>query len=301
MSGQFLDRAKVEAAFVVFSTIFDMKLKATPTIYERIATVIPGISEKVEFKWLGSIPTMKRWLGDRTIQKLRAESQTLSPEWWANGIETDVDDINSDSRFGMIPPRIRSLASAAARRMDAEVLGFYVDGFAGTRGLTYDGQFLFDADHTASGSGGTSQTNLQAGAFSAANFNAALEKSMKLVDDQDEPIDTMMKTVLGGPANQLAMRTVLKQEFKAGGESNLDAGMADWIITPRITGTHWFLLTEEEIKAVILGIEVSPQFAAMDSPEAYEMFMRRTALYGAHAKFGLCYGPWQAAIGSTGA
>lgn len=300
MSGQFLDRAKIEAAFVVFSTIFDMKLKTTPTIYEKVATVIPGISEKVEFKWLGSIPTMKRWVGDRTLQKLRGESQTLTPEWWANGLEVDVDDVNSDSRFGMIPPRIRSLASAAARRMDAEVVGHYVDGFAGTRGLTYDGQFLFDNDHSASGSGGVAQTNLQAGAFTAANFNAALEKSMKLVDDQGEPIDTMMKTVMAGPANQLALRTVLKQEFKAGGETNLDAGMADWIITPRITGNHWFLLTEEEIKAVILGIEVSPQFAAMDAPEAYEMFMRRNALYGAHAKFGLCYGPWQAAVGSTG-
>ncbi len=300
MSGQMLDRAKVEAAFVAFSTIFDMKLKATPTIYERVATVIPGISEKVEFKWLGSIPTFKRWVGDRTIQKLRAESQSLTPEWWANGIEVDVDDINSDSRFGMIPPRIRSMASAAARRMDAEVVGFYVNGFGSSSGLTYDGQFLFDTDHTASGSGGTSQSNLQTGAFTSTNFNAALQKSMSFVDDQDEPIDTMMKTVMAGPTNQLALRTVLQQEFKAGGETNIDAKMAEWIITPRITGTHWFLLTEEEIKSVILGIEVSPQFAAVDAPEAYEMFMRRNALYGAHAKFGICYGPWQAGVGSTG-
>jgi hypothetical protein len=30
------------------------------------------------------------------------------------------------------------------------------------------------------------------------------------------------------------------------------------------------------------------------------MFMRRNALYGSHTKFGLCYGMWQAGVGSLG-
>lgn len=300
MSGSFLDRAKVEAAFVVFSTIFDMKLKNTPTIYEKIALVLPGVSERVEFKWFGSIPTMKRWVGDRALQKLRAESHALTTEWWANGLEVDVDDLNSDSRLGMLPPRIRSLASAAARRMDDLVVSHYVGGFAGTLGLAYDGQFLYDTDHTASGSGGTSQTNLQAGALDSANFNLALEKAMAFKDDEGEPISVQLKSALIGPPNQLAARKLLKQEFKAGGETNIDAGLVEVLITPRITGTHWFLLTDEEIKSVILGVEVSPQFAAVDSPDSYEMFMRKNALYGAHMKIGLCYGMWQASVGSTG-
>jgi phage major head subunit gpT-like protein len=300
MSGSFLDRAKVEAAFVVFSTVFDMKLKNTPVIYDKIATVLPGISERVEFKWFGSIPTMKRWVGDRTIQKLRAESHVLTTEWWANGLECDVDDLNSDSRLGLIPPRIRSLATAAARRMDDLVVSFYVGGFAGTLGLTYDGQFLYDTDHTASGSGGASQSNLQTGTLDSTGFNAALEKAMRFVDDEAEPIGVSLKTVLAGPSQQLKARVLFKKEFSTGGETNIDAGMADWLISPRITGTHWFLNAEEEIKAVILGIEVSPQFASQDSPDAFEMFMRRNALYGAHMKIGLCYGFWQGTVGSTG-
>jgi phage major head subunit gpT-like protein len=300
MSGSFLDRVKVEAAFVVFSTVFDMKLKNTPVIYDRIATVLPGISERVEFKWFGSIPTMKRWIGDRALQKLRGESHALTTEWWANGLEADVDDLNNDSRLGLIPPRIRSLATAAARRMDERVVSFYVGGFAGTLGLTYDGQFLYDTDHTASGSGGTSQSNLQTGTLNSANFNAAIQKGMAFVDDEGEPIGVNPTTVVAGPAQQLNARLLLKQEFKTGGETNIDAGMADWIITPRIAGTHWFLNTDEEIKAVILGIEVSPAFASLDQPESFEMFMRRNALYGAHMKIGLCYGFWQSSVGSTG-
>jgi phage major head subunit gpT-like protein len=80
MSATMIDRAKVEAAFVVFSTVFDLKLSSTPVIYPQISTVIPGVSERIEFKWLSSIPTLKRWVGDRTLQRLRGESQTLLTE-----------------------------------------------------------------------------------------------------------------------------------------------------------------------------------------------------------------------------
>jgi phage major head subunit gpT-like protein len=296
-----IDRAKVEAAFVVFSTVFDMKLSNTPVIYPQIATVIPGVSERVEFKWLGSIPTLKRWIGDRTLQRLRGETQALTTEWWANGIEVDVDDLNNEAKYGMIVKRIRSMAQAAARRMDDQVVSYYVNGFSGSLGVTYDNQYLYDTDHTAAGNGtGVLQSNLVTGAFTSVTFNTMLQKSMLLVDDEGEPIGVNIKRILAGPQNQLALRTVLKQEYQAGGATNVDAGMATGVISPRITGTHWFGLSDEEIASVILGIEVEPQFVSADDPRMFEMFMRRNALYGSHTKFGLCYGPWQASFGSLG-
>lgn len=301
MGATMIDRAKVEAAFVVFSTVFDMKLSNTPVIYPQICTVIPGVSEKVEFKWFGSIPTLKRWIGDRALQRLRGETQTLTTEWWANGIEVDVDDLNNEAKYGMIVKRIRAMAQACARRMDAQTVAFYVDGFAGTQGVTYDNQFLFDTDHTAAGNGiGVAQSNVIVGAFASGTFNSLLERAMEIVDDEGEPIGLNVSKILAGPNNQLALRTVLKQEHKAGGEDNVDAGMATGLISPRITGNHWFGLTDEEIAAVIMGIEVQPQFVSADDPRAYEMFMRRNAMYGSHTKFGHCYGFWQAAFGSTG-
>jgi len=301
MSAAMIDRAKVEAAFVVFSTVFDMKLSNTPTIYQEIATVIMGVSERLEFKWLSSIPTLKRWIGDRTLQRLRAESQALTTEWWANGIEVDVDDLNNEAKYGMIVKRIRSMAQACARRMDDQVVSYYLQGFGASLGVTYDGQFLFDTDHTAAGNGlGVAQSNLVTGVFNSANFNIAIQKMMLLVDDEGEPIGVPLRKVLAGPLNQLNLRTVLKQEFQAGGATNPDAGFATPLISPRITGTQWFGLSDEEIQAVIMGIEVQPQFVSADRPESFEMFSRRNALYGSHTKFGLCYGMWQAATGSAG-
>ena len=153
MAASMIDRAKISAAFIVFSTVFDMKLKNTPVVYPEIATVIPGVSEQVQFKWLSSIPVMRKWTGDRTLQRLRAETQTLLTDWWANGLEVDVDDLNNEAKFGMIVKRIRGMAQACARRMDDQVTQFYVNGFAATLGVTYANQFLYDTDHTAAGNG----------------------------------------------------------------------------------------------------------------------------------------------------
>jgi phage major head subunit gpT-like protein len=301
MSATMIDRAKIEAAFVVFSTVFDMKLKNTPVIYDQIATVIPGVSEQVQFKWLSSIPVMRKWIGDRAIQRLRGETMTLTTDWWANGLEVDVDDLNNEAKLGMIALRIRSMAQACARRMDDQVTQYYVNGFAGSLGVAYDNQFLYSGAHTAAGNGtGVAQSNLVAGPVTSANFNAGLQKMMLFVDDEGEPIGVNLKTILAGPQQQLTLRTLLKQEFQAGGATNVDAGMAGILIGPRITGTQWFGLSDEEIKSVILGIEISPQFAALDQPDSPEMFNRRNALYGSHVKFGLCYGFWQSSFGSVG-
>lgn len=301
MSASLFDRAKLEAAFIVFSTVFDMKLKNAGVVYDQIATVIPGVSERVEFKWLSEIPIMRRWIGDRVISRFRGESIALTTEWWANGIEVDDDDMNNEAKLGMLSLRIGRLAESASRRIDAEVVGAYIAGFAGTLGATYDGQYLYDTDHTAAGNGiGTAQSNVQTGPLNSANFNGSLTKGMQFTDGEGEPISIEFKRVLAGPQNQLAARTLLSTQYVAAGASNVDEKMASWLITPRITGTHWFLLSNQEIMPVIVGIEQQPTFKAVDDPRSVDKFMRRQNLYGADFKFGWCYGFWQASVGSVG-
>lgn len=294
------DRNKLEAMFVLFSVVFDMKLKNTPVQYPEIATIIPGVSESVEFKWLSESPTMKRWVGDRPLERLRGESHSLKTAWWANGLEVDWDDSNS-AASGMIGVRIANLARMAGKRLDAEVFDYLNNGFTGARGFTYDAQFAFDTDHTAAGNGtGIAQTNLQTGPLNAANYNAAIEKLLNLTDGVGEPIDEQLKTLIVGPANQLTARQLLQAQYGAGGATNVDANMTPWIVNQRVTGTKWFLQNQADIRLVILGIEIDPEFAAIEGPNQLPGFMSRKNLYGGHAKFGLCYGFWQNMVGSLG-
>lgn len=296
-----LDKSRLENAYITFSTAFDAALANTPVIYPSITTVLTGVGPVTEFKWLGDVPTMEEWIGERKINKLRASEHRLTTKWYANGIELDYEDTAND-KLGLVIPRIQDLASMGPRKLDALAIDRYVNGFAGTLGTTYDGQFLFDTDHTADSAGtGTSQSNLQAGAFSSTTFNQAWVKMTAFKGTNGEPLEITPDTVLAGYTNQLAIRTVLQQAFKATGESNMDLNQAKLILNARITGNHWFLLAlAARIRAVLVGIEYAPQFAELMGWDQMHMFMHRTGYAGAHMKIGMAYGQWQNAVGSTG-
>lgn len=302
--GRLLNRAALEAAYVTYSTIFDMALANTAVIYPELATVMTGVGPVTEMKWLGDAPVMVEWTGNRQISKLRAESHTLRTKWYANGIEIDHDDLAED-KLGIVRPRLETLAKMGPRKIDALVIDYLTSGFAATLGTTFDGQYLFDTDHTAdTGEGATSQSNLQTGALSDTNYNAAREKMMKFVGTNGEPMEIQPDSLLVGPANQLVARKLLQQQFKANGEQNIDAGTARLIINARIVGAaanYWFTLAlQAAVRAVVVGIQYPPEFAALIGFEEKDYFMNRTGFAGAHMKMGLCYGAWQSAVGSTG-
>lgn len=299
-----LDRAKLENAYITYSTIFDMALQNTAAIYPEITTVIPDAGPVNQFNWLGDMPVMQAWVGARIINRLRAEKHTMTTGWYANGIELDFDDIAED-KLGIVRPRIEMLAEMGPKKIDAVSIDFYVNGFNGTLGLCYDGQYLFDTDHTADGAGsGIAQDNTQVGAFSSATYNAAIGKMMSFKSTNGEPLEIVPDTILVGPAQQLIARQLLTAQYQAGGASNVDAGTSRVIVNARISGAHaskWFLLAlKYRIRPVLVGVEVPPQFAELSGWDQYHMFMHRTMLAGAHMKVGWAYGLWQTAVGSLG-
>ena len=299
-----LDRSKLEAAYVTYSTIFDMALQNTAAVYPEITTIIPDAGPTNQFNWLGDLPVMQAWAGPRIINRLRAEKHTLTTAWYANGIELDYDDIAED-KLGLVSPRIQMLAEMGPKKIDAVSVDFYVNGFAGSLGLCYDGQFLIDNDHTADGAGASgAQSNLVAGALSATTYNAAIVAMMGFKGTNGEPLEIVPDTLLVGPSNQLVVRELLQAQYKANGASNVDAGTSRAIVNARISGAHaakWFLLAlKYRIRPVIVGVEVPPQFAELSGWDQFHMFMHRTMLAGAHMKVGWCYGMWQTVVGSTG-
>lgn len=299
-----LDRAKLENAYLTYSTIFDMALTNTTAIYPEITTVINDAGPVTQFNWLGDLPVMQQWVGMRVINRLRAEKHTLTTNWYANGIEMDVDDIAED-KLGIVRPRINMLASMGPKKIDAVSIDFYVNGFSGALGLTYDGQFLIDTDHTADGAGsGVAQSNLVTGAFSSTTYNQALTLMMGFKGSNGEPLEIQPDTLLVGPSQQLAVRQLLSAQYLANGASNVDQGTNRAIVNARITGANalkWFLLsTKSDVRPVIVGIEVAPEFASLVGWDTYHQFFHRAQYFGAHMKVGWAYGMWQTVVGGTG-
>lgn len=311
--GRSLDASKIEAAYVGFHKTFHDRLQKVTGIHRVVATVVETDQLIDRQVWLTNNPKMRRWIGDKVLHKLRAESHPITTFPHEASIEVSKHDILND-KLGLYGPRINSLAESYGWALDELAVAFLAAGVAGTAlGTTYDGQNLIDTDHTALSIGGTSQSNKVTGAFSATVFETAVERLYSIVDENGVPVNVAGKRLklIHGPTNAVEVNTVLVQSTLATGESNRNAGQADPVMTPwlaartvivngvsvTITGNEWFL-TFDGSTSVIIHVKRTPEFLSVEEGE----FVFRTGkfLYGIEAEFGAAYGLWQEIVGGPG-
>ena len=301
MSGSILHRDELSDVYFDLSTAFDEAFETASPQFEQTAMVDRTDAPLKKYKWLGEVPKMRKWVGQRQIEKLEGESHVIENEDWANGIEWERDDMRDDN-LGLLGKRIGNLAKKGFDAMDAEVIAFYLAGFATTLGTTYDGQALISATHTASGHGGTAQSNLQTGTVSSANVNAAYDKMIQFKDRNGEPLNIQPRWLLHGPTHRVAVRDLLVTTTLPNGGANPDAQLLIPIMSKRITGTEWFVLGDDEVlAAIILQIRQDPMLRLPEqSMNDMGPFMNKKFVAGADATFGVGYGAWQLVVGSTG-
>lgn len=311
--GKSLDASKIEAAYVGYRTLFNRRLANAPSVARRVATFAQTDMVLDRQLWLTKTPKMRRWYGDKTLHKLRGESQPI-PTWLHEAsVQVPKLDIVND-RLGLYSDSIGGMGDAYSWALDDLVCGALAAGVAGTSlGTSYDGQNLIDTDHTALSVGGTNQSNKVTGALSATTYNSAINKLLSILDENGNPINVAGRRMilLHGPANREAARAIVGPDALASGADNLDQGTAIPICTPwltarttsvngvavTITGTEWFLIPENSA-AVIVHEKQLPDFLSVEEGE----FTFRTGnyLYGIEAEFGFAYGLWQEIAGGPG-
>lgn len=62
--------------YVAFNTIFNKAFEGQHPTYEKVATVVPSTSESETYAWLGDIPGMREWIGEREIQNLSGSAMS---------------------------------------------------------------------------------------------------------------------------------------------------------------------------------------------------------------------------------
>lgn len=312
--GRSLDASKIEAAYVGFHKLFNNRIGKAASVHRRIATVVETDNIVDRQVWITGTPKMRRWVGDKVLHKLRAESHPIVTEPYEASLEVPKNDILND-RLGLWAPRINDLADGYDWALDDLAVGMLAAGVQGTAlGTTYDGQNLIDTDHTSLSGGGVAQSNKVTGALSATTYNLAWTRYLGLVDENGIPVNVAGRrmTLLVGPAWREVARDILDQQTQANGESNMDRGTADLVVTPwltartinvkgvdvTLTGLEWFLIPEGS-SSVIIHVKRSPEFLAVEAGE----FAFRTGkyLYGIEAEFGAAYGLWQEIVGGPGA
>lgn len=142
-----INQAALSGIYKSFKTIFGEAFAGAPSVFERIATVVPSAGREVTYAWLGAFPQLREWLGDRVIANLKASDYTIKNKDFEATVAVPRNDIEDD-QIGVWRPMIDGLAVAAKQHPDYLVFSLLAAGFTT---LCYDGQYFFDTDHPVGG------------------------------------------------------------------------------------------------------------------------------------------------------
>lgn len=294
-------RPNMATAKTAFKALFTQTLASTVTLHQNLAMVVNDPAEVLDLGFIGSMPSVRKWIGDRVINNLVKKGLLVLPDKYELTIGVKVDELEAD-RLGLIRPRIQDMSSELAKHPERLFVDLLGGGFAN---LCWDGQYFFDTDHPVLiGDEVVSVSNMGTDAFSADALWAALAQMASLRRDGDgEPLE-VVGTDLVVPPQLFAKAMTAVTADTIEGTSNPLKNVVRVHQARRLAKypTRWFLLDcSREIRGIVVQVAKPPAFVAMDAPEDEARFMRGECRYGVDAKYGAGYGLWQLAWGSTGA
>ena len=146
--------ANLQTAGVGFRAVFQEALKGVAPDHARISMAVNSTTAKEEYGWLGDLPGVREWLGDRVIHKLGTYDYSIRNRDFESTVEVDRNDIEDDN-LGLYAPRFRQMGQRAGEFPSTLVYEALVSGFAAA---CYDGQFFFDTDHPVLDAAGNPQS-----------------------------------------------------------------------------------------------------------------------------------------------
>lgn len=283
-----------------FKAIFDESFEASEALayYKKVATVIEAKSKTVNYGWLGDVPLMREWIGERVLNDLTLYDYEIKRKKFEVAIEIDREDIEYDD-LGIIKPRIMGMASSISYHYDELVFGLFEKN-----GLCYDGKAFFDDEHLfGKDSSGVDieYSNIGTAELSKGSLRSAITAMSKIKSDKGRTLYVRPNILVIPPELEETAIILLKSDL-IDGSSNVYKDMLEYVISPHLTNPKgWYLLdTTKPIKPFVLQITQKPRFGAVDSENNEYVFKKDKFLYGFDTKDNTGYGMWQFAYYSDG-
>lgn len=281
--------------YVGFNTLFNKALTTVDPLYKKIATVTPSTTDVETYAWLGDIPGMREWIGDREIQNLAASGYTIKNKDFELTIGIDRNAIEDD-KIGLYNPSIEMLAQSAAMHPDELVFELLASGF---RRTCYDGKPFFSDKHEV---GRKTFSNMGTAQLSLEAYIAARAGMMSLTNAKGRALNIVPDTLVVAPALEARARDILVSDF-INGTRNTMQGTAKPLVVPQLAGHDkaWFLLsTSRPLKPLIYQERKKAKFASKTAETDDNVFMEKRFIYGVDSRGNAGFGFWQMAYGSDG-
>ena len=282
--------------------LFMESFNAEDSLAPKLCYVESSESDKEKYEWLGQAPQMSELKGTRHVTPLSDTGYTLNNTVYTATIEVKRTDLD-DNQSGSIRRRIQQMAATASAHVNKLIINALIDG---TSDACYDGTAFFGNSHTARADEGGTQDNLLAGSgvttsAIATDFAASKAAILGYVSENGEPFHgdgAGSFAVVAPPALEKNFREVLGASMISQ-TSNMQAGMADLIISPRLSDANdWYMLRTDSLRGLIFQERDALEFSSLET-NTESAFMREIYSYGVRARYAAGYGFWQCATKSV--
>lgn len=307
-AGMLVNKENVSALFISLKTTFNNAFNAAPTVWKRIAMLVPSTSGQNDYAWLSKFPRMRKWIGEKNIKNLAAAKYTIVNDDFEATVEVDRNDIDDDN-LGIYGPQAQMAGESSAQLPDEIVIDLANGAFVN---LCFDGKpFISDAHSRTDDKGkkvvvsnkGVAPLSVASLAAAAAGYGAARIALRQMKDDDGRPLNITPDVLLVPVALGDIARALMNNDKLSDQEPNPYKGTAEVVEDARLTSdTAWFLLdTTKPVKPFIFQERKKPVFVSQTDPQSDSVFKVKKFLFGAEARAAGGYGFWQLAFGSTGA
>jgi phage major head subunit gpT-like protein len=306
-----LTRSNLEQFFQSVDFAFRDAQQTVPTFWKTIAKQVPSKTEKNVYPWMGEIPGLREWFGERVVNNVATRDYSLTNKHYEDTVGLDRVKLEDDT-YGFFTDIVGALGKRVAEFVDEKVSSTLE---AGTSTLCWDGQYFFDTDHPVDpddSSKGTFSNLLKGAGYSLAAdpkaaFSAARKAMMKFTRDDGKPLGVVGNILMVPPdledAALVAVESDLisqKQLNVAGSEnvsnaavSNVYKGKATVIVNPWLSDTDdWYLFcTTRGIMPMLYQLRQPANFVPRVDPSSDNVFRQKRYEWGVdlRAAFGYTF------------
>lgn len=156
-----INEGNLQMLFTAYRTAFNSGFTGYTALHPQIATEVPSTTEQEMYAWLGQMPNLREWLGDRVIHGIASHDYTIKNKKYEVTIGVPRTKIEDDT-YGIYTPLMTGLGQSTGEHPDRLVFETVVGGFDG---LCYDKKPFFSAEHVVLDAKGKEKavSNMQAG------------------------------------------------------------------------------------------------------------------------------------------
>ncbi len=290
-----VNQANLHGLTVSYSTAFNKSFDTVAPNYQKVATVVPSSTGEQDYKWLGQIPEMREWIGEREVQSLAAYDYSLKNKKFEMTYGVPREDIEDD-KYGVYAALFSNMGESAALHPDKLVFEAMMNGFTA---LCYDGKPFFAENHQVEK---TTYSNKGNERLSRESYKKARAAIMSIRGDKGKSLKLVPDLLVVSPALEETARLILEAD-QVNGTTNVLKGTAKLLVEPLLAEheSYWFLLcTGRFLKPFIYQLREKIRFTSLTKDTDENVFMRDEFLYGATGRSNAGYAFWQMAYGSTG-